>query len=203
MRFFVVFLMLMATAAAAAKMIVNGRPVPDSIAKDLTNQFNVPATGSYWYDPRSGLLGFWGGPPQTQIPMGLATLGPLPGNASANQARLRINGRGISFYELFALEYTYTLLVEGDYVMGPDLGMQKTYAGAPVFKYGEAMAIYNRFLVQEARWCEQARRAVRQRGPGAPVLLPNRSGGFSVQVTMDSNGCVIAQAQGYFVSRCC
>ena len=51
--------------------------------------------GDYWYDPRSGAAGRWGGPVASVLPAGLALGGPLPANASGGGTGIYINGRDI------------------------------------------------------------------------------------------------------------
>ncbi len=189
---------------ALAKMTINGKTVDAETAAFLNERYDVPAAGAYWYDPQSGLIGTIGAPPAKQIEPGEARYGPAPLEASGQASGVKINGRAISFKELFALEHLYTMMVDGDYVMGPDLVMRKTYQGAPPFNYGEAWSAYGRAQEEERQWCAMVRERIASAGPGAPVLVPELGGpGFSVQVTQDANGCMMANVQGRIFSRCC
>jgi hypothetical protein len=97
------------------------------------------------------------------------------------------------------------MMVDGEYRMGPDLVMSKGYPGAPTFHYGNAWNAYDRAIRAEQAWCAQAKERLRGASPSSPVLLPDigGSGRYPVQVSQDANGCVIANVQGHFVSRCC
>ncbi len=200
----VFFLCASAGAPALAGMTINGRTVDSTTAQFLTREHGVPASGAYWYDPKSGLIGTMGLPPGKQIPPGDQRFGPVAYRASGAEAGVVINGRGISFKELFALEHRYTMMVDGDYSMGPDLVMRKNYPGAPSFDYGKAWNSYAAALEKEKQWCAMVRSKIKSAGRGKPVLVPELGGaGYSVQVTQDSNGCMMANVQGRFFSRCC
>ncbi len=195
---------LFSVGVALAQMTINGRPVDPETAALLTEQYEVPANGVYWYDPQSGLTGDMGAPPGKQIAPGETRFGPAPLEASGQASGVRINGRAISFKELFALEHVYTMMVDGDYVMGPDLVMRKNYEGAPPFNYGQAWNAYAQAQDAERQWCAMVRERIASKGPGAPVLVPELGGpGYSVQVTQDANGCMMANVQGRIFSRCC
>src|SRR5678815_6122123 len=65
--------------------------------------------GAYWYDPRTGASGRWGGPALAFLPPGLTLGGPLPGDASGGgQGTLTgvfVNGREpVSYTHLRAHE---------------------------------------------------------------------------------------------------
>lgn len=191
--------------SAQAQMTLNGRSVDGATAKLLHDQYAVPLAGAFWYDPMSGLIGTVGQPPAKQIAAGDQRFGRPRRDASGGLSFVVVNGRALSLKEERALEHVYTMMVEGDYRMGPDLVMSKGYPGAPAFRYGEAWNAYDRALRAERQWCAQARQRLQQAGPGAPVLIPDLagSGRYSVQITQDANGCVMANVQGQLMSRCC
>jgi hypothetical protein len=64
--------------------------------------------GAYWYDPRTGASGRWGGPTLAFLPPGLTLGGPLPAEASGGgQGTLTgvfINGRELHPQDVFGLQ---------------------------------------------------------------------------------------------------
>lgn len=64
--------------------------------------------GAYWYDPRTGASGRWGGPTLAFLPPGLALGGPLPAEASGGgQGTLTgvfVNGRELHPVDVFGLQ---------------------------------------------------------------------------------------------------
>lgn len=192
-------------APAGAQITLNGVHVDPDTARLLTEQYEVPERGAFWYDPASGLIGTMGQPPAKQIAPGESRYGTPARDASGGLSGVIVNGRALSLKEERALEHLYTMMVEGDYRMGPDLQMSKSYPGAPAFDFGKAWNAYFEARQAEAKWCEDARRRLRSAEAGAPVLIPDigGSGRYTVQVTMDENGCVMANVQGNFMSRCC
>jgi hypothetical protein len=84
----------------ARRISFNGRPLSaaqrGTLAR-LEQRIGTLPDGEYWYDPRSGAAGRWGGPALALLPAGLDLGGPLPANASGGgSGRLTgvfINGR--------------------------------------------------------------------------------------------------------------
>ncbi len=192
-------------APAWGQMTLNGRPVDAATAQLLHDQYQVPLRGAYWYDPASGLIGTLGQPPAKQIAPGDTRFGSPARDASGGLSFVIVNGRALSLKEERALEHVYTMMVEGEYRMGPDLVMSKGYAGAPSFQYGTAWNAYAQATKAEEAWCARARQRIASTGPGQPVLIPDiaGSGRYSVQITQDANGCIMANVQGQLMSRCC
>ena len=64
--------------------------------------------GAYWYDPRTGASGRWGGPTLAFLPPGLTLGGPVPANASGGgQGMLTgvfINGRELHPLDVVGLQ---------------------------------------------------------------------------------------------------
>jgi hypothetical protein len=64
--------------------------------------------GSYWYDPRSGASGRWGGPALAFLPAGLDLGGPLPANASGGGKGMLtgvfVNGRELHPIDVLGLQ---------------------------------------------------------------------------------------------------
>ena len=77
----------------ARQVQINGRVAAAEALTYLESSYRVQIpTGSYWYDPASGLWGNWGAPPSGQIVPGLE-LGKLPAHASGGATGVVINGR--------------------------------------------------------------------------------------------------------------
>jgi hypothetical protein len=51
--------------------------------------------GDFWYDPRSGAIGYWGGPILEFVMAGLQLGAPLPPNASGGGTSVFLNGREV------------------------------------------------------------------------------------------------------------
>ena len=64
--------------------------------------------GAYWYDPRTGASGRWGGPTLAFLPPGLSLGGPLPADASGGgQGTLTgvfVNGRELHPLDVLGLQ---------------------------------------------------------------------------------------------------
>jgi hypothetical protein len=59
--------------------------------------------GNYWYDNRSGAVGFWNGPGMAQFPAGLGLGGIMPANCSGGATRVFVNGRALHPLDVAAL----------------------------------------------------------------------------------------------------
>lgn len=103
-------LLLPAAAALAADATANpaqARPIringqaPDAAAQQalarLEAQTGPIAAGDYWYDPRSGAAGAWGGPVAVflapQLPLGPALPAQASGGGDGRQTGVFVNGR--------------------------------------------------------------------------------------------------------------
>ena len=189
-------------AAQTAAPTVNGAPASPELIAAIRTAVNAEPSGLIWYDPVSGLIGEWGEPAAAQIVAGLVAP-PVPADASAGLSRVFVNGRELPLSAISMLEHTYTMIVEGQYTMGPDLIMYK-YPGAPGINYAAARAAYRQDAQAERQWCAMARERAQAAPPGTSVYIPEIGGGaYSVQVTMDANGCMMTNVQGQIFSRCC
>ncbi|MBI5070522.1 MAG: hypothetical protein HZB56_20020 [Deltaproteobacteria bacterium] len=89
-----------ASRAPARKLTFNGRPLVgaqwQTLAR-LERHIGTLPDGAYWYDPRCGASGRWGGPTLAFLPAGLELGGPLPAEASGGGSGaltgVFINGR--------------------------------------------------------------------------------------------------------------
>ncbi len=193
---------LATTASAQAPATVNGQPASPQLVNAIRQAVNAEPSGWIWYDPVSGLIGEWGQPAAAQIQPGIPAP-PLPENASNGVTGVYVNGRSLPLSTVQMLEHSYIMIVEGQYSMGPDLVMYK-YSGAPGINFAAASQAYSQAQQAERQWCAMARARAQSVGPGEPVYLPEIGGGpNSVQVTMDRNGCIMANVQGTILSRCC
>jgi hypothetical protein len=75
------------------------------------------ADGDYWYDPRSGASGRWGGPALAFLPAGLPLGGPLPAEASGggrgNLTGVFVNGRELHPVDVAGLQEIVGVVVPG------------------------------------------------------------------------------------------
>lgn len=87
------------------KVVVNGQPIPDRLVASVEMRIGKIEPGKYWYDPRSGFWGPWGGPLFGAIPHGLKEFGSAlpPPDCSAGNANVFINGRQLQKKELSLL----------------------------------------------------------------------------------------------------
>ncbi len=126
---------LAATPAAAyhefagGPIIVNAQELSSQDGNALMQYYGVIPTGSYWYDPVSGLWGTAGGPGVGQIMPGLSLGGPLQVNASGGGTDVFITGREIHPQEYTTLLQAYGSIVPGRYWM--DAQMIGGFEGGP------------------------------------------------------------------------
>jgi hypothetical protein len=59
--------------------------------------------GAYWYDNRTGAMGFWNGPAFGIVPAGLGLGGPMPANCSGGGTGVFVNGRELHPLDVAAL----------------------------------------------------------------------------------------------------
>jgi hypothetical protein len=74
-----------ASAASGRAVRFNGRPLAGAQVRTLERierSIGRIPDGDYWYDPRTGASGKWGGPALAFLPAGLDLGGALPANAS-------------------------------------------------------------------------------------------------------------------------
>jgi hypothetical protein len=90
------------TAATSRAVRINGRPLGASELQTLEKLERFVgriADGDYWYDPRTGASGRWGGPALAFLPAGLDLGGVMPADASGggqgNLTGVFMNGREV------------------------------------------------------------------------------------------------------------
>ena len=96
-------------------VLVNGVALSANTVMALERMYRVPVqNGRYWYDPRSGVWGFEGGPALGQMQPGLALGGPLHADASHGTTGVFVNGRQLHLLDVLALQRC-TVVVRGRY----------------------------------------------------------------------------------------
>ena len=87
--------------------------------------------GPYWYDDRTGAMGFWNGPAFGIVPPGLGLGGSMPANCSGGGTGVFVNGRELHPLDVAALSQIgpvfrgrYWMNAYGDFGLehGPMLG---------------------------------------------------------------------------------
>jgi hypothetical protein len=98
-------------ASATRKVRFNGRLLGTSeltTLERLERGVGRLDDGAYWYDPRTGASGRWGGPALAFLPPGLTLGGPLPADASGGgQGTLTgvfVNGRELHPLDVMGLQ---------------------------------------------------------------------------------------------------
>jgi len=87
-------------AAPQSGVFVNGRQLSIQELQQHQAIYNAPVQpGRYWYDPTSGLYGYWGHEAIGYIRTGHG-YGPAPANASNGNTGIFLNGRQINAAEL-------------------------------------------------------------------------------------------------------
>jgi len=104
-------------AAGSVGVIVNGRELGEQTLRRLAQSGLPVPPGRYWYDRRSGLWGYQGGPTRGRIAAGLPLGGRLRANASAGRSSLSINGRRLTHGEVAYLRQLLGRVVPGRYWM--------------------------------------------------------------------------------------
>jgi len=98
-------------ASAQRKVRFNDRllgPAELETLERLERRIGRLDDGAYWYDPRTGASGRWGGPTLAFLPPGLTLGGPVPANASGGgQGMLTgvfVNGRELHPLDVVGLQ---------------------------------------------------------------------------------------------------
>jgi hypothetical protein len=98
----------------------NGRsldPAGLDVLARLERAVGTLADGDYWYDPRSGASGRWGGPALAFLPAGLPLGGPLPAEASGGGrgalTGVFVNGRELHPVDVAGLQELVGVVVPG------------------------------------------------------------------------------------------
>lgn len=117
MHLFISFFLLMtfALAQAPATITVNGVALDQDIIDALASYGVQLGQGDFWYNPESGLWGFWGGPALGQLYPGLQLGGALAWDASGGQTNVFVNGRALHPSEVQYLQGLYGFVVPGRY----------------------------------------------------------------------------------------
>lgn len=92
----------------------NGRPLttPQRVRVEMLERYygvRLP-DNDYWYDNRSGAMGFWGGPAAAALPAGLELGGPMPADCSGGRTGVFLNGREIHPMDVAGLSQLLTVL---------------------------------------------------------------------------------------------
>lgn len=118
MPLLVLFLLLSSGLVSASDIKINGVHLSEEQKSSLSQTLGVTLqAGAYWYDNRSGLWGFEGGPTQGQILPGLALTQSMPENISGGGTQVFINGREIHLQEYQALYQAFGMVMPGRYWM--------------------------------------------------------------------------------------
>jgi hypothetical protein len=116
--------------AAGRTVVINGTRIADRTVAALETAYRTRlADGRYWYDARSGLWGFEGGPTIGQIHAGLMLGGALHPQASNGDTRVFVNGRRLPRSELWQLEQLVGPVYPGRYWL--DAHGYAGYEGGP------------------------------------------------------------------------
>jgi hypothetical protein len=112
-----------APAVAQTGVYVNGRQLSLQEAQQHQAIYNAPVQpGHYWYDPTSGLYGFWGREAIGYIRTGHA-YGRAPVNASNGNTGIYINGRHINSVELTRWQALFRQVIQpGSYWLDGNTG---------------------------------------------------------------------------------
>lgn len=100
---------------------INGQPLSAAGLATLVQlealfQTRLP-DGAYWYDPRCGAFGVWGGPTIVVLPAGLPLGGAVPANASGGDTGVFTNGRELHRFDLLYLQHLVGPIQPGRYVV--------------------------------------------------------------------------------------
>lgn len=87
------------------KVLINQQQVPEATLRTYERQYGMQfMSGSYWYDPVSGLWGYWGGPTVGAVLPNVNIGGRLSFQASGGMTNVVINGRSIHPKDLAYLQ---------------------------------------------------------------------------------------------------
>jgi hypothetical protein len=159
---------------AATRVRVNGQALTaEQIAALHQIYGHPPQPGDWWYDPVSGLLGPWGGPPMSQILPG-HPLGVVPAEASGGLTGVSLNGRAVHPGELAWLRALLGGLEDGRYWLDAygNLGVE-----------GHPLALVNLLAVASAR-----AQAAAQAQAAAAQALGRGAGGSGADARSDPDG---------------
>lgn len=100
------------------QVLVNGKALTAAQRQTFLQLYGRPAQpGNWWYDPVSGLMGPWGGPPVGQLLPGGTDWGTAPADASGGATLVFLNGRRIHPAELAWLTRRVGPVTPGRYWM--------------------------------------------------------------------------------------
>ncbi|HYR85607.1 MAG TPA: hypothetical protein VE422_16075 [Terriglobia bacterium] len=96
-----------------SRVLVNGRELTPGQVAELRQLYGMaPPEGRYWYDPRSGLYGYWGFEAAGYIRPG-HNFGPLPSQASRGNTGTFLNGREINAVEAEFIRRLFGVVYKG------------------------------------------------------------------------------------------
>lgn len=100
---------------SSAEITINGSPLSAEEIQSLVAIYGgAPEPGNYWYDSRSGLYGYIGGPAIGTIAPGY-NLGPLSRGASGGNTGVIVNGRELTAGEVLLLQSIVGPVLQGAY----------------------------------------------------------------------------------------
>ena len=104
-----------ASQSQGTNVVINEKEVSSQQIAALTQMYGAaPPPGRYWYDPRSGLYGYWGREAAGYIRPGHA-FGPLSPRASAGNTGVFINGREINLTEAGFFQRLFGVVYQGHF----------------------------------------------------------------------------------------
>jgi hypothetical protein len=103
-------------------VIINEREVSEQQLNLLRQKYGMaPPPGSYWYDSKSGLYGYWGREAAGYIRTG-HDFGPLSERASSGNTGVFINNREINLAEAFFVQRMFGVVYLGHFWLDGNTG---------------------------------------------------------------------------------
>ena len=104
-----------ASVGAGTKVFINEKEISPEQVSLLTHTYGAaPPPGNYWYDPRSGLYGYWGREAAGYIKPG-HDFGDVPAQASGGNTGVFINGREINLTEAQFFQRLFGVVYQGHF----------------------------------------------------------------------------------------
>jgi len=166
-----------ARAAAGTGVVVNDRELTFNDLATLRRLYGAaPQSGRYWYDPRSGLYGYWGFEAAGYIRPG-HDFGSLSPRASRGNTGVFLNGREINLREALFFRNIFGVVYRGHFWLDGRTG----YLGVegnpiPIANLAVAMQAAQQRSQSEYHWRDGSGGVVSSSGnctfaaiPGAPV----------------------------------
>src|SRR5262245_4703776 len=107
---------------AGTGIFVNERELTPEQVEQLRQTYGAVAPkGRYWYDPKSGLFGYWGFEAAGYLRPG-HDFGPLAANASRGNTGVFLNGREINLTEAAYFQRIFGVVYRGRYWLDGETG---------------------------------------------------------------------------------